>query len=79
MQGEIQPGQLVEISTTGFLSAKKDPPAWRVHQTMDWCSEHLGDINTKLENSGQVQIPKADAKPMPIPGESCQTNEAFTY
>ena len=39
----------------------------------------LGDINTKLENNGHVRIPKADAKPMPLPGESCQTNEAFTW
>ena len=30
MQGEIQAGQLVEISTTEVLSATKDPPAWRV-------------------------------------------------
>ena len=39
----------------------------------------LGDINTKLENNGHVRIPKADARPMPLPGESCQTNEAFTW
>ena len=26
-----------------------------------------------------MRIPKADAKPMPLPGESCQTNEAFTW
>ena len=79
MQGEIQAGQLVEISTSEVLSATKDPPAWRVHQITDWYSEHLGDINTKLENSGHARIPKADAKPMPLPGESCQTNEAFTW
>ena len=39
----------------------------------------LADINTKLENNDHVQIPKEDAKPMPLPGESCQTNEAFTW
>ena len=79
MQGEIQAGQLVEISTTEVLSATKNPPAWRVHRITDWYSEMLGDINTKLENNGHVRIPKADAKPMPLPGESCQTNEAFTW
>ena len=79
MQGEIQAGQLVEISTTEILSATKEPPAWRVYQISDWYSEMLGDINTKLENNGHVRIPKADAKPMPLPGESCQTNEAFTW
>ena len=77
MQGEIQAGQLVEISTSEVLSATKDPPAWRVHQITDWYSENLGDINTKLENSGHARIPKA--MPMPLPGESCQTNEAFTW
>ena len=60
MQGEIQAGQLVEISTTEVLSAAKDPPAWRVHQITDWYGEMLGDINTKLENNGHVRIPKAD-------------------
>ena len=79
MQGEIQAGQLVEISTSEVLSATKDPPAWRVHQITDWYSENLGDINTKLENSGHARIPKADVKPMPLPVESCQTNEAFTW
>ena len=78
MQGEVQAGQLIEISTTEVLSATKDPPAWRVHQLTDWYSDNVGDINTKLENSGHVRIPKADAKPMPLPEESCQTNEAFT-
>ena len=78
MQGEIQAGQLIKISTTEVLSATKDPPAWRVHQLTDWHSENFGDINTKLENNGHVRIPKAGAKPMPLPGESCQTNEAFT-
>ena len=68
----------MEISTSDVLSATKDPPAWRVHQITDWYSEHLGDTNTKMENSGHARIPKADAKPMPLPGESCQTNEAFT-
>ena len=48
MQGEIQAGQLVEISTSEVLSATKDPPAWRVHQITDWYSKNLGDINTKL-------------------------------
>ena len=66
---------LAEISTAEVLPATKDPPTWRVHQITDWYSENLGDINTKLENSGHVRIPKADAKPMPLPGESCQTNE----
>jgi hypothetical protein len=70
MQGEIQAGQLVEISTAEVLSATKDPPAWRVHQITDWYSEMLGDVNTKLENNGHVRIPEADAKPMPLPGES---------
>ena len=79
MQGDIQDGQLVEISTTDVLSATKDPPAWRVYQITDWYGEILGDINTKLENNGHVRTPKADAKPMPLPGESCQTNEAFTW
>jgi hypothetical protein len=79
MKGKIQTGQLVDISTSEVLSATKDPPAWRVHQITDWYSENFGDINTKLENNGQVRIPKADAKPMPLPGESCQTNEAFTW
>ena len=51
MQGEIQAGQLVEISTTDVLSATKNPPAWRVHQITDWYSENLGDINTKLEKA----------------------------
>jgi hypothetical protein len=78
MQGEIQAGQLVEITTTEVLSATKKTPAWRVHQITDWYSEMLGDINTKLEKNGHVRIPKANAKPMPLPGESCQTNEAFT-
>ena len=78
MQGEIQAGQLVEISTSEVLSATKDPPAWRVHQITDWYSENLGDINTKLENSGHARIPKAHAKLMPLSAESCQTNEAFT-
>ena len=78
MQGEVQAGQLVEISTTEVFSATKDPPAWRVHQITDWYSEKLGEINTKLENSGHARIPKADAKPMPLPVDSCQTNEAFT-
>ena len=78
MQGEIQAGQLVEMSKSEVLSATKDPPAWRVHQITDWYSKNLGDINTKLENSGHAQIPKADAKPMPLLGESCQINEAFT-
>jgi hypothetical protein len=68
MQGEIQAGQLVEISTTEVLSATKDPPAWRVHQITDWYGEMLGDINTKLENNGHVRIPNADAKPMSLPG-----------
>jgi hypothetical protein len=79
MQGEIQAEQLVEISTSEVLSATKDPPAWRVHQCTNWYNKNFGDINTKLENSGHVRIPKADAKPMPLPGESCQTNEAFTW
>ena len=79
MQGEVQAGQLIEISTTEVLSATKDPPAWRVHQITDWYGENLGDINTKLENSGHARISKEDAKPMPLPGESCQTNEAFTW
>ena len=79
MQGEIQAGQLVEISTSEVLSSTKDPPAWRVHQITDRYSENLGDVNTKLENSGHARIPKADAKPMPLPVDSCQTNEAFTW
>ena len=36
MRGEIQAGQLVDISTTEVLSATKDPPAWWVHQITDW-------------------------------------------
>ena len=32
-----------------------------------------------LENSGHARIPKADAQPMPLTGESCQKNEAFTW
>ena len=79
MQGEVQAGQLVEISTSKVLSATKDIPAWRVYQITDWYSKNLGDINTKLENSGHARISKADAKPMPLPGESFQTNEAFTW
>jgi hypothetical protein len=79
MQREIQARQLVEITTTDVLSATKDPSAWRVHQITDWYGEILGDLNTKLENNGHVRIPKADAKPMPLPGETCQTNEAFTW
>jgi hypothetical protein len=80
MQGEIQAGQLVEITTTEVLSATKEPPAWRVYQTTDyWYSVMLGDINTKLENNGHVRIPKADAKPMPLPEESCQSNKSFTW
>ena len=77
MQGEVQAGQLVEISMSEVFSATKDLPAWRARQITDWYSENLGDINTKLENSGHARIPKADAKPMPLPGESYQTNKAF--
>jgi hypothetical protein len=51
MQGKIQAGQLVEISTSEVLSSTKDPPAWRVHQITDWYSDNLSDINKKLENS----------------------------
>ena len=71
MQEEIQAGQLVEISTSEVLSATKDSPAWRVYQITDWYSEILGDDNTKLENSEHARIPKADAKPMPLPVDSC--------
>ena len=67
MQGEVQAGQLAEISTSEVLSATKDPPAWRVHKITDWYGENLGDINTKL-NSGHARILMADAKPMPLPG-----------
>ena len=54
MQGEVQAGQLVKISTSEVLSATKDPPEWRVHQKTDLYSENLGNINTKLENSGHA-------------------------
>jgi hypothetical protein len=79
MQGKVQAGQLVKISTSEVLSATKDPPTLRVHQITGWYSDNLDDINTKLENSGHVQTSKADAKPMSLFGERCQTNEAFTW
>ena len=32
-----------------------------------------------FENSRHARIPKADAKSMQLPVDSCQTNEAFTW
>ena len=36
-------------------------------------------FNEIINNHKTVCIPKADAKPMPLPGENCRTNEAFTW
>ena len=41
MQGEIQAGQLIEISTTVVPSATKKTPAQRVQQLTDWYSKNF--------------------------------------
>ena len=58
MQGEIQAGQLIEISTTEVLSATKDPPAWRVHQLTDWYSEKLATSTRSWKTMATFEFQK---------------------